>query len=58
MALVDPADWEPADWGLADWGPVDWGPAGPSLALQALEVCPQLRLLKQPNMVLLASEVS
>lgn len=40
-----------------DWGSVGSGPEEPSPAL-ALEVCPQLQLLKQPNMVLLALEVS
>lgn len=63
MASVEPADWgpedwEPVDWGPVDWEPVDWGLVERSLVLQALEVCPLLQLLRQPNMVLLALEVS
>lgn len=49
MALVEPEDWEPVDWGPVDWEPVDW---------ELVEVCPLLQLLRQPNMVLLALEVS
>ncbi|ERE76064.1 elastin precursor [Cricetulus griseus] len=51
-------DWEQEDWEQVDWEQVDWGLVEQSLVLQALEVCPQLQLLKQPNMVLLALEVS
>lgn len=45
------------DWGLVAWEPVAWELVEQSPVLQALEVYPQLQLLKQPNMVLLASEV-
>lgn len=59
MALGEQEDWEPEDWEPVDWEPVDWEPAEQSPAvLQVLEVCPQLQLLKQPNTVLLALEVS
>lgn len=58
MVLVELVDWELVDWGPVDWGPVDWELVEQFPVLQALEVYPQLQLLKQPNMVLLASEVS
>lgn len=51
-------DWEPVDWGPVDWEPVDWGLVEQSPVLEALEVYPQLQLLKQPNTVLLALEAS
>lgn len=63
MALVEPehsgpGDWELEDWEPEDWGLVDLGLVEQSLVLQALEVCPLLQLLRLPNMVLLALEVS
>lgn len=50
MAWGEPAGSELEDWELEG--------LGLSQGLGALEVCPQLQLLKQPNMVLLALEVS
>lgn len=49
----DLAGLEPEDWELEGLGLVEL-----SQGLGALEVCPQLQLLKQPNMVLLALEES
>lgn len=54
MALVEPVDSGLVAWGPVDWGPVDWEP----VELEALEVCPLLQPLRQPNMALLALEVS
>lgn len=50
LAWAEPAGSELEDWELEG--------LGLSQGLGALEVCPQLQLLKQPNMVLLALEVS
>lgn len=50
MAWAEPAGSELEDWELEG--------LGLSQGLGALEVCPQRQLLKQPNMVLLALEVS
>ena len=59
MALVEPEDWEPVDWGPVDWEPVDWELVDwEPVDWELVEVCPLLQLLRQPNMVLLALEVS
>lgn len=52
MALGEPVDSELAGSELEDWD------LEVSQGLGALEVCPQLQLLKQPNMVPLALEAS
>lgn len=58
LASGEPVDSELVGLELEDWDLEGLGLVELSQGLGALEVCPQLQLLKQPNMVPLALEVS